>query len=163
VQFIADYPEEHAGNLPGLTDRAIRWHRDRHEEHMQAMRQHYGADTPTMPPPLALPAIEGVRFLDTVSEVCAEAERMGHCVASYIDLAVQGNCYLFHVTYKGEEATVEVGCEGKVRQSQGPRNLRNRASAWGKRLLNRWAAMLPSGGYCGRRYSAALDGDEIPF
>jgi hypothetical protein len=163
VQLLADYPEEHAGNLVGLTDRAIGWHRDRHEEHMEAMRQHYGADTPTSAPPIALPEVPGVTFLDTVGAVCAEAERMRHCVASYIDLAVQGNCYLFHVSYQGEDATVEVGCEGKVRQSQGPRNQRNRAAAWGKRQLNRWAKGLPPGGYCGRRYAGGIDPDEIPF
>lgn len=163
VQFVADYPEGHAGNLLGLTERAISWHRDRHEEHMNAMRQHYGADTPTTTPPIPMPEVAEVRFLDTVGAVCAEAERMRHCVASYIDLAVQGNCYLFHVSYKGEDATVEVGCEGKVRQSQGPRNQRNRASAWGKRVLNTWAKGLPPGGYCGRRYAGVIDPDEIPF
>lgn len=163
VQFLADYPDSHGGNIIGLTERAIRWHRDRQEEHMNAMRQHYGAETPTMVPPIPLPELPEVRFLDTVSAVCGEAERMHHCVASYIDLAVQGNCYLFHVQHKGDEATVEVGCEGKVRQAQGPRNLRNRASVWGRRVLNRWAKQLPPGGYCGRRYAPAIDGDEIPF
>lgn len=163
VQFVTDYPEAHSGNLLGLTERAIAWHRDRHEEHTNAMRQHYGADTPTMPPPIPLPDAIGVRFLDTVGAVCAEAERMRHCVSSYIELSVQGNCYLFHVSHQGEEATVEVGCEGKVRQSQGPRNQPNRASAWGRRVLNRWARLLPPGGYCGRRYAGVIDPDEIPF
>jgi len=59
---------------------------------------------------------------------------------------------------------VEVGCEGRVRQAQGPRNQRNRAAVWGKRVLNRWAVQLPPGGYCGRRYAPVMEnGDEIPF
>jgi hypothetical protein len=86
-----------------------------------------------------------VRFLDTVGAICAEAERMQHCVATYVDLAVGGNCYLFHVEHKGEEATVEVGCEGAVRQAQGPRNQRIRAARWGKRVLEYWAAGFPPG------------------
>jgi hypothetical protein len=158
VQFLADYPEAHAGGLLGLTERAIRWHRAQHHDQLAAMRQHYGAATATALPPIELPGSKDVRFLDTVAAICAEAERMQHCVASYIDLAVQGNCYLFHVTHKGEEATVEVGSEGKVRQAQGPRNQRNGAARWGKRLLARWAAKLPAP--AGRRW---LGDDEVPF
>lgn len=163
VQFLADCPEEHRGNIVGLTEKAIRWHRDRHEDQVSAMCQHYGGETKTKLPPIALPEQRGIRFLDTVGSICAEAERMRHCVTSYVDLAVQGNCYLFHVEYRGEEATVEVGCEGKVRQSQGPRNQRNDASAWGKRILNRWASRLPKGESRGGRYLPELDPDEIPF
>lgn len=163
VQFVADYPDAHAGNLVGLLDRALRWHRERLEENWTAMRRFYGVDTKTKTPPIALPEVSQVRFLDTVGAVCAEAERMQHCVASYVDLAVQGNCYLFHVSYKGEEATVEVGCEGKVRQAQGPRNRRNRASAWGKRVLKGWAAQLPPGGYTGTLARPGAEVDDIPF
>jgi hypothetical protein len=163
VQFVADYSEAHEGNLAGLIDRAVRWHRDQQQEQMAAMRRHYGADTATAAPPIPLPEIAEVRFLDTVGAICTEAEQMQHCIASYIDLAVQGNCYLFHVSHRGEEATIEVGWEGKVRQSQGPRNQRNRASIWGKRVLERWAAQLPRVGHPGRRCPLGLDEEEIPF
>ena len=167
VQFLADYPQPHTGNVVGLAERAIRWHRDQQQEQMAAMCRHYGTDTPTLLPPLPLPEASGdeeVRFLDTVGAICAEAEQMQHCVASYIDLAVQGNCYLFHVHYKGEDATVEVGCEGKVRQSQGPRNQRNRASAWGRRILGRWARQLPALDFTGRPPAGpAGEDEEIPF
>jgi hypothetical protein len=161
VQFLADYPEPHAGNLAGLAARAVRWHRGRQQEQAAALRRHYGAETPTQRPPVALPADEGVEFLGSVAAVCAEAERMAHCVASYIDLAVRGNCYLFHVQYKGEEATVEVGAEGKVRQAQGPRNQRNRAARWGRRVLARWAATLPPP--AGRAGMPAIEEEDIPF
>jgi hypothetical protein len=157
VQFLADYPEGHAGNVVGLTERTVRWHRDRQQEQMDAMRRQHGADTLTRPPPIPLPDLPGVRFLDTVGGICAEAERMSHCVAAYIDLAVMGNCYLFHVEYRGEEATVEVGFEGKVRQAQGPRNQRNQAARWGKRALNRWAADFPAA------LPGKFDPEDIPF
>ena len=55
VKFVADYPERHAGNLVGLTERAIRWHRDRQEEFADVMCRRYGAETPTMAPPIPLP------------------------------------------------------------------------------------------------------------
>jgi hypothetical protein len=160
VQFLADYPCEHNGNLVGLAERAIRWHRDQQREQMTAMRRHYGAETPTQVPPIPLPDAPGVIFLDSVGSICNEAERMQHCVASYIDLAAGGNCYLFRISYKGEEATVEVGCEGKVRQAQGPRNQRNKAARWGKRLLNRWAAKLPAMTDAPRR---CVGEEDIPF
>jgi hypothetical protein len=160
VQLLADYPEAHAGNIVGLTERAIRWHRAQQHDQLAAMRYHYGAATPTAVPPIELPPSKDVRFLDTVAAICGEAEKMQHCVATYIDLAVQGNCYLFHVCHKGEEATVEVGCEGKVRQAQGPRNQRNGAARWGKRLLARWAAKLPPPPPAARRW---LGDDDVPF
>jgi PcfJ-like protein len=156
VQFLADYPERHTGNVVGLAERAIRWHRDRHQEQLALVLRLHGNDTLTRRPPIALPGVAGVRFLDTVGAVCAEAEQMRHCVASYVDLAMTGNCFLFHVDHEGEEATVEVGCEGRVRQAQGPRNLRNKAARWGKRVLNRWASAFPSSGYAGYH-------DDIPF
>ncbi|MFO0876840.1 MAG: PcfJ domain-containing protein [Gemmataceae bacterium] len=143
VQFLADYPDSHRGNILGLTEQAIRWHRDRQAEQIETMRLRHGDSTPTVMPPVPLPTAVGVRFLDCVGAICAEAQRMQHCVASYIDQAVHGGCYLFHIDHEGEEATVEVGTAGKVRQSQGPRNLPNRAAAWGKRLLNRWGKSFP--------------------
>src|SRR5207237_508482 len=123
----------------------------------------YGPDALMARPPIPLPDDPRVRFLDTVAGVCAEAETMQHCVASYIDLAVMGNCYLFHVSYQGEEATVEVGVEGKARQAQGPRNQPNRAARWGKRVLNRWAAAFPPPAGPTRRFGQAMLEDDVPF
>jgi hypothetical protein len=162
VQFLADQPERHNGNLVGLAERAIRWHRDQQHEQTAAMRRSWGSETATRLPPIALPEVPGITFLDTVGAVCSEAEQMQHCVASYIDLAVAGNCYLFHVRHKGEEATVEVGYEGRVRQAQGPRNQRNAAARWGKRILGRWAATLPPAPVLSRR-GFLVGEEEVPF
>jgi hypothetical protein len=162
VQFLADYPEPHAGNLVGLAERAIRWHRAQQHEQTAAMRRYYGGQTAVMAPPIDLPGAAGVSFLRTVAAICAEAEQMQHCVASYVELAVRGNCYLFHVRHKGEEATIEVGCEGRVRQAQGPRNQRNAAAAWGKRVLARWAAKLPPPA-AAQQQGYHLGNEEIPF
>jgi hypothetical protein len=163
VQFLADYPDEHRGSLAGLADRAIRWHQSRQQEQQAAMQRLYGPDALTARPPVAPPEDPRIRFLDTVAAVCAEAEQMRHCVASYLDLAIGGNCYLFHVSYQGEEATIEVGGEGKVRQAQGPRNQPNRAARWGKRVLNRWAASFPQPVYPARRMACPPLEDDVPF
>jgi hypothetical protein len=165
VQFLADYPQPHTGNLVGLAERAIRWHRDRQQQQVAAMRRQYGAETLTAPPPIAPPEVPGVTFLATIGALCAEAERMQHCVATYVDLAVHGNCFLFHIVHQGEEATVEVGAEGCVRQAQGPRNQRNGAARWGKRVLNRWAAEFPppGHGHPGGRRAVYVEDEDIPF
>jgi hypothetical protein len=163
MQFLADCPEAHGGNVVGLAERAIRWHRKQQHQQTAAMRLYYGGQTAVTAPPIDLPVAPGVSFLATVAAICTEAEQMQHCVASYIELAVRGNCYLFHVRHKGEEATVEVGCEGRVRQAQGPRNQRNAAAVWGKRVLGRWAARLPAPTAEQQKGYSPLGDDEVPF
>jgi hypothetical protein len=163
VQFLADYPEFHFGNVVGLAERAIRWHRKQQHEQTAAMRRNFGPQSAVTAPPIELPAAAGVSFLGTVAAICTEAEQMQHCVASYVELAVRGNCYLFHVRHKGEEATIEVGCEGRVRQAQGPRNQRNAATVWGKRVLGRWAAKLPHRTAEQQEGHSLIGDDEIPF
>jgi len=69
---------------------------------------------------------------------------MQHCVASHTQSAVAGHCYLFHVNRKDDQqATIEVGRDGRVMQARGPRNQRNKATAWGTRLLNKWGGNFP--------------------
>jgi hypothetical protein len=58
---------------------------------------------------------------------------MQHCIASYAKRAHQGLCYLFHVEFEGERASVEVNPQGVVLQSQGPRDRPNKATVWGKK------------------------------
>lgn len=69
---------------------------------------------------------------------------MGHCVAAYAAAAVYGRSYLFHVSYRGEEATVEVSEWGHVTQTQGPGNRDNGACRYGRRVLNRWGRNFPT-------------------
>jgi hypothetical protein len=63
-----------------------------------------------------LPAVPGVRFLDSVAAIADEGAAMGHCAASYAESAVRGECYLFHVEHDGELATAEVAPDGRVVQ-----------------------------------------------
>lgn len=140
VRFITDYPEVHRGNVVGLAEKSIRWHRHMQEHRTARMIDELGGDRPTMLPPAVLPDDARLRFLSSVADVVEEGQRMGHCVSSYARHAVHGHCYLFHVEYGGEEATIEVDPQGSVRQAYGPNNSSNKASEWGKRVLNKWGS-----------------------
>jgi hypothetical protein len=95
-------------------------------------------------PPVPLPDVDGVSFLATVGEIVAECAQMGHCIATCARSAVAGDCDLFHVEHRSEQATVEVSRTGRVREATGPKNRRNRAATWGRAILTRWASTLQS-------------------
>jgi len=141
LAIVADYPEAYLGRFPGLVERALRWHRvapDLRAE-VQALG---GASMPTRQLPVASPSDSRITFLSTVGAVLEEGERMHHCVGAYARRATTGGCYLFHVEYRGEQATVEVDRDGAVSQSCGPRNQRNAATEWGRRQLRAWGVGL---------------------
>lgn len=145
MDFISDYPEAHQGNLVGLADRAILWHRAQQEMDVNQQVKALGGDTKTAEPPIPLPDVPGLRFLATVAEVCQEGLEMQHCIASYARQACHGQCYIFHAEHENDSATVEVGPTGRVIQAHGPRNRINGAAGWAKRQLNRWGQAIPEG------------------
>jgi hypothetical protein len=141
LRFLADYPGRCNGRLGGLVDRAVRWHRIAPDE--RTILAAAGVlDTPTRRPPVTLPATAGIRFLATVGEVIDEGERMGHCIASYASRAVAGRAYLFHVSHRGAEASIEVDARGRVQQAAGPANSTNPAVRWGSQVLGTWGRRL---------------------
>ena len=164
VRFLLDFPEDHRGTLVGLADKAIRWHQHQLGLERSRIRLQYDSDKRLVAPPLPPPA--EAKFLETVEEVLAEGERMGHCIASMIPNAVMGYCYLFHVEYEGEFASIMVNRHGHVVEAQGPRNQRNLASARGERLLRAWGRQMAQ---ClkedtsGRLSLQPLTEDDIPF
>ena len=143
VGFLMDYPEEHAGNIVGLAEKSIRWHRHQQEQETERILERLGRARLAEAPPIPVPREPDVRFLPSVEEVCREGMRMNNCVASYAGKAAGGHCYLFHVSHAGEEATIEVSRAGRVVQATGPGNTMNAASRWGKRVLNRWGKEFP--------------------
>src|SRR5262249_44142676 len=74
VQYLHDFPETHNGTIVGLTDKAIRWHRDCQHEVIKKVICELGESTPLAKPSVPLPDVAGVRFLATVGDVCNEAE-----------------------------------------------------------------------------------------
>jgi len=144
IKFLGDYPEPHSGNLSGLAEQALRWHRRAHERRARerVIANLGGEAKPTARPPISLPRVAGITFLSTVGAVVAEGARMKHCIATRAGDAVQGRCFLFHVEYKGERASVEVSAEGEIVDAEGPTNTDNEAARWGALRLRRWAAGL---------------------
>jgi len=145
VRYLLDFPEDHHGRLVGLAEKAIRWHRADNQEHVARRTiTRFGADRKAAAPPISLPEIEGVRFLATVGDIVDEGNQMGHCIASYSERAAEGRCYLFHVDHAGETASVEVDARGRVAQALGPRNCSNKASHWGRSILDHWGRGFPA-------------------
>lgn len=140
--FLRDFPEKHSGGLVGLTEKSIQWHRQFREEQLRQQLTTL-KDRPTALPPIGLPDAPGIRFLSSSRSIMEEAVEMEHCVANYLSTAVAGDCYLFHVDYKGRKATVEMAPTGSVQQSFGPRNSVNEACNYGARVLQKWGKGFP--------------------
>ena len=153
MQFLIDFPDQHRGNIIGLTNKSIRWHTNGRRIEVEKAIKRFGKERKVATPPIALPDETGVRFLATVGDVCAEGDAMEHCVARYVERAVDGRCFLFHVDHDGEQATIEVSQTGKVVQSQGPRNSANGATRWAKRVLSSWGKQF----CCGDQHAAKPD------
>ena len=146
ANFMLDCREAHQGNIVGLAEKAIAWHRNEMRSQAERIVAQLGGacETAKLPVPLPAKLAEAVTFLETVQDVCEEGARMNNCVAFYAREAVNGSCYLFHISRGGEEATVEVGRDGHVRQAAGPSNRANAAARWGRRELERWGHGFPS-------------------
>jgi hypothetical protein len=157
AQYVCDYPGPFRGRLAPLTNRAIRWHATYDPLEQPPVDSTLQDDLPVMSPTIPLPVIPEVRFLKTVGDIRREGAQMRHCIASYIDKAITGDCYLFHIDYAGECASVEVDPVGRVRQSCGPGNSKNRATDFGVQVLQQWGHWLPN-----RAQTAAMD-YQIPF
>jgi hypothetical protein len=163
VRFLMDYPEEHRGNIVGLAEKAIAWHRAEVRREAEKVVERLGGQHETASPPIEVPADERLRFLATVADVCEEGTLMENCVASYAQRAVRGDCYLFHASHNGEEATVHLDRAGKVVQAAGPRNQRNAAATWGSRVLGRWGREFPAGHASHVDFPAGFDDADVPF
>ncbi|MHA2063258.1 MAG: PcfJ domain-containing protein [Candidatus Thorarchaeota archaeon] len=145
--MVMDYPAEFGPiDIMGLTRRSMEYHNNetvrRQLEQRQRAMEGLEPDTLTAVPPIPLPTDDKLIFLDTVERVADEGANMGHCVGGYAGRAVEGHCYLFHVEYDGEEATVEVDQFGTVRQGSGPKNTRNKAVDYGKKALTKWGGRI---------------------
>jgi hypothetical protein len=146
--MIFDYPLEIGEwDIMGLVKRSENYHHDldmqaRVERMRWEQENEKLAKANTAIPPIPLPADENIKFLNSYKSIQDEGELMGHCIGQYAKSAVNGSCYLFHVDYNGEMASVEVSPYGYVSQSYGPRDTRNNASEYGKKVLGSWSKKL---------------------
>jgi len=143
VTFLNGYRPPHSGNIVGLAQKAIDWHKHEAEERINMQFKQLSDTTPTKEPPIPLPNDTHIQFLSTTGMVRSEGIAMNHCIASYAKDAQQGECFLFHVDYKGETASVQVMPDGRVAQAYGSFNSTNRASQYGRRALSQWGRKFP--------------------
>lgn len=142
LNYILDYPERHHGNLRGLCEKSIQFHRDIVLNRISNFG--YKNETKTTLPPITFPANPNIKFLATVGELANESSRMGHCVyQSYSKKAVMGQSFLFHVEYNEEHATVEVDPKGHVVQAKAEWNKQNKATKYGVTELTKWGRKFP--------------------
>lgn len=143
AQQILDYPEPYGGDLLGLAQRSMEWHRQ------IANAEDAGggilpADTPlAVPTHLDLDALaeRGITLLRTAGDCYAEHDKMHHCIHTYASKAAKGLCFLFHAVYTKDDvtthATLEVSPQREVIQAQGPMNQKNAACTYGVQELKR--------------------------
>ena len=145
IQFLAmylhDFPNNHVGNIVGLTQQSIDWHRNIEVIHVQNEIVVLG-NTDAALPPIPLPSTAGITLLTNVEAINAEGKRMKNCIASFASRAVKGDCYLFHIAKDGEEACAQVNKYGQLVQVHGPHNIGNNASGWGATELYNWGKEL---------------------
>lgn len=133
VRVILDYPEAFAGDLLGLARHSVEWHGETHIRIARGLPDDYLLPAPKAD--LADLTQQGITLLATAGEVYEEGKQMHHCVGSYASKAAQGECYLFHVEYEGERATVEMSPRGYALQAYGPSNTKNGACEFGVKAL----------------------------
>lgn len=100
-----------------------------------------GWDARTLPPPDNLPSrpkVQEICFLSTIREVHEEGQLMNHCVADLIQDALSGRIYLFHVEFRGEQATVAMDSDGELEHVNGPFNQSNGACEWARDAFDAW-------------------------
>lgn len=167
VRVLLSYPYAHDpkhGNIVGLVEKSLEWSREEEERKLHERLENIDPNTACPPPPIALPEVKNlksartikkgkcdqeelgtvsIRFLATVSDVVREGASMHHCLANYVEEAVRGDYYFFHVIYRNEEATIQVSkTSGEVIQAKGWHNSTNEACKWGTEKLKKWGRKL---------------------
>ena len=141
IVFLDDYRYEYTGNIIDLTKRAIKWHNENYLSDFEEFNDFSyieNLDKETARPPIPLPINENIKFLSTAKEILEEGRLMRHCVASYIDRAISGQSFLFHIDFNGESATAEINKYGFIEQIKGIENKHNKACDYGMTVLSDW-------------------------
>lgn len=158
INWCCDFPEQlgPGASIVTLAKRSFEWH--------GAFRQAHTAPTVNVKlalPPIELPAISGVRLLTESQELVKESEEMHHCVSSYTSKAAEGRCYIFHVDFEGEKATVEISRDGGITQVKGPCNQTNAACHYARKefLKSGWLEKLNPERIHGSSFHTLVDCD----
>ena len=65
---------------------------------------------------------DSVKQIKYSADFMEESKFMYNCVAGYVDSAINGYCFIYHVGINDKHGTMEVGKEGEVVQLYGPHN-----------------------------------------
>ena len=69
---------------------------------------------------------DGIEYINTINKLIREGKEMKHCLASYKDKAISGQCYIYKVvTHWNERVTVELALSNGIyllKQAKGVRN-----------------------------------------
>ena len=167
TDFLCDFSnhkEDFQCQLVGLANKSVKWHIKQRQVKLERDKERIKADIlkETKKPSVPLPKNEKILFLENVHMIIQEGEKMGHCVASYAERAIRGQCFLFHVEHGGEEATIEVLPEGTIQQARGPYNKENGACRWGSGVLKRW---VRDSGFSqnSKQIENSQEYEEVPF
>jgi hypothetical protein len=96
-----------------------------------------GYDRPlpqTLSESLPLTEIPGLSRIDTAGGLWEEAEKMHHCIRSYLDQCLKGWSEIYHINHGGQEATARVNADGNI-VVHGPNNSENKACEYGRTVL----------------------------
>jgi len=170
AMYCAECPPEHNGTIVGLTEKVLGWI----DGKIALKVAQIDRKALTTPPPIPLPTQSGIHFLASAAAIIEEGEHMSNCIADYTDSALTGSVYLFHIDHStGVASTMVNASTGTVEQSYGPgrRPRTNKASAYGKHALARWAKGLPETkrhladhlAHAGLLEVSEGEGDEHPF
>lgn len=161
IGHIGDYRGDCNGNIITLAKKTKEFHERLYTQPVKINNQE---NKKNALPPIELPKIEGLKFLEDSDSLAEESKKMNHCVYhSYRELAFRGICYLFHFEYENEHCTIEVSQGGDIVQSKGPKNIQNNATKQSYKVLKKWCNNLKDYAINLSLKNNILKNNEIPF
>ncbi len=131
VEFLDKFPDIHNGNIVGLTEKAIKWQEKEKDKDVMKLFCKYDETDKTSIPQFKLCENENIHFLSSAVDIVQEGVTMKHCVTKFIDDAIEGNSFYYHVNFNEESATAELDEKGRLVQINGPKNKTNTAVDFG--------------------------------
>ncbi|MCK5742780.1 MAG: PcfJ domain-containing protein, partial [Chlorobi bacterium] len=131
VEFLDKFPDIHNGNIVGLTEKAIKWQEEEKDRDVMKLFCKYDETNKTAIPQFKLCENENIQFLSSAVDIVQEGVTMKHCITEFIEAAIEGRSFYYHVNFNEESATAELDKYGRLVQINGPKNKTNTAVDFG--------------------------------